>query len=69
MLPYKKNRGKRGYKNLKVFLGVPKEFKGIETQIISDVNAERLRCPYITVGELAKVIGWKPAGAQNVKIN
>jgi large subunit ribosomal protein L13 len=62
MLPRKKPKGKQAYKRLKVFLEVPEEFKGKEMQTIPSANAEKLRCPYITVGKLAKEIGWTPIG-------
>jgi large subunit ribosomal protein L13 len=62
MLPRKKPKGKQAYKRLKVFLEVPEEFKGKEIQTIPNANAEKLRCPYITVGKLAKEIGWTPIG-------
>jgi large subunit ribosomal protein L13 len=60
MLPRKKPKGKQAYKRLKVYLGAPKEFEGKEIQTILDASAEKLKSPYITVGELAKEIGWSP---------
>jgi len=62
MLPWKKPKGQQAYKRLKVFLGIPQELKGEEAKTIPEANAERLRCPYTTVGELAKEIGWTPTG-------
>lgn len=62
MLPWRKPKGKQAYKRLRVFLGVPEEFKGKEMETIPEANAAKLRCPYITVGELAKEIGWNPVG-------
>jgi large subunit ribosomal protein L13 len=62
MLPRKKPKGKEAYKRLKVYLGAPKEFNGEETQTILEASAEKLKSPYITVGELAKEIGWTPEG-------
>jgi len=58
MLPWKKPKGKQAYKRLKVFIEVPDEFKEKETQTIPEVSVDNLKCPYITVGELAKEIGW-----------
>ena len=58
MLPRKKFKGQQAYKRLKVFLEAPQELKDKETQTIPKASAERLRCPHITVGELAKEIGW-----------
>lgn len=62
MLPRKKPKGKQAYKRLKVYLGTPSEFDSEETQTIFAASAEKLKSPYITVGELAKEIGWKPEG-------
>ena len=60
MLPRKKPKGKQAFKRLKVYLGAPMEFNGKEIQTILDASAEKLKSPYITVGELAKEIGWSP---------
>ena len=62
MLPRRKPKGQQAYKRLKVFLDIPKEFETKEIQTIPEANAARLRCPYITVGKLAKEIGWTPTG-------
>ena len=62
MLPRKKPKGQQAYKRLKVYLSTPPELENEELQTIPEVSAERLRCPYITVGELAKEIGWTPEG-------
>jgi len=58
MLPHKQYKGKQAYKRLKVFIGIPNEFKDKQMETIADAKAEKLRCPYLTVGELAKEIGW-----------
>ena len=62
MLPRKKPKGQQAYKRLKVFLGIPQELKDEKCQTIPGANAERLKCPYITIGELAQEIGWTPTG-------
>ena len=60
MLPRRKPKGMQAFKRLKVYLGAPMEFNGKEIQTILDASAEKLKSPYITVGELAKEIGWSP---------
>ncbi len=60
MLPRKKPKGKQAYKRLKVYLSTPAELVGKEAQTIIEASTEKLRCPYLTVGELAKEIGWTP---------
>jgi len=62
MLPRKKPKGQQAYKRLKVFLQLPEELKGKDIQTIPEASVENLKCPYITVGELAKEIGWAPTG-------
>jgi hypothetical protein len=38
---------------------VPRELHGAETETLPKASVERLKERYITVGELAKNIGWK----------
>jgi len=58
MLPYKQPKGKQAYKRLRVFIGVPEELKNREMETIEEAQAKKLTCPYFTLGELAKEIGW-----------
>ena len=62
MLPRRKPKGQQAYRRLRVFVDVPEELKGREIQTIPDAESEKLECPYITVGKLAKEIGWTPSG-------
>ena len=62
MLPRRKPKGQEAYKRLQVFIGIPEEFKGKEMLTIPEAQAEKLRCPYMTLGELAKEIGWSVEG-------
>lgn len=63
MLPRKKPKGKESYRRLQAFNGVPLKYKDQNMETINDASAEKLKCPYITVGELAKEIGWTlPSG-------
>ncbi|MCY0859060.1 MAG: 50S ribosomal protein L13 [Sulfolobaceae archaeon] len=57
MLP-KNEMGRQMYKSLKVYIGVPPEFKDKPTIRFSDADKTRLKGKYITVGELAKELGW-----------
>ena len=43
-----------------IALGAPKEFENNEFQTIFEASADKLKSPYITVGDLAKEIGWIP---------
>jgi large subunit ribosomal protein L13 len=61
MLPRRKPKGQAAYKRLRVYLGAPLEFKDKQSQTILEASADKLKSPYITVGELAKEIGgWTP---------
>ena len=62
MLPRKKPRGKQAFKRLKVYLDTPSELEDKEAQTLFEASAERLKCPYVTVGEIAKEIGWSSKG-------
>lgn len=62
MLPWKQAKGKEAYKRLRVYFGVPEDFKGKPAQTLKFASAEKLKCSYFTVGELALEIGWKPTG-------
>jgi large subunit ribosomal protein L13 len=58
MLPYRQPKGKQAYKRLKVFIGMPEEAKEHKTETLEKAQSEKLKCPYFTVGELAKEVGW-----------
>ncbi|MFQ6063869.1 MAG: 50S ribosomal protein L13 [Candidatus Bathyarchaeia archaeon] len=62
MLPRRKPKGQQAYRRLRVFINVPEELKDKEMQTIPEAGAEKLRCPYITVGKVAKEIGWTSTG-------
>ncbi|MHC1628649.1 MAG: 50S ribosomal protein L13 [Candidatus Nezhaarchaeales archaeon] len=60
MLPYKQWKGRRAYKNLRVYIGIPEEYVDKPKVKFPQADASRLARKYITVGELAKEVGWKP---------
>jgi len=59
MLPRKKPRGREALRRLRVYIGVPEELRGKEAQTIPEARADKLRCHYRSVGELAREIGWR----------
>ena len=59
MLPYKQWRGRVAYKNLRVYIGVPEEYSDKPKVRFPEAEVSRLAGRYITVGELAKEVGWK----------
>ena len=60
MLPRRKAKGIQAFKRLRVYLGVPLDYENKEIQSILGAGVDKLKSPYITVGELAKEIGWTP---------
>lgn len=60
MLPYKQPKGKNAYRRLKVFMGIPEGLTDIKMETLEVAQAEKLKCSRLTVGELAKEIGWNP---------
>jgi len=59
MLPMDKPRGRMAYKRLRVFIGVPPEFAGVQLIQFPEAAVTRLKGRYITVAEVAKALGWK----------
>jgi large subunit ribosomal protein L13 len=58
MLPIKQPKGKQAFKRLKTFIGIPDEYKNQKMENVTDAQSKKLTCPYFTVGQLAKEIGW-----------
>ncbi len=61
MLPKNTPKGTRALRNLKVFIGVPEEYVNKEKITIPEADVSRLKGKYITVGEIAKHMGWRGA--------
>ena len=62
MLPRRLPKGQAALKRLKVFLGLPQELSQAALQTIPAASVSKLKCPYVTVGEFAKEIGYKAEG-------
>lgn len=59
MLPYRRAKGREALKRLKVYNAVPKELEEVEKETIEEASCVKLRCEFITIGELAREIGWR----------
>lgn len=59
MLPWRKPNGRKVYKNLKVFISVPEEFKNKKLEKVENANASKLKRKYITIEELSVALGVK----------
>lgn len=57
MLPWHKPKGRKAFKRLKVYIGEPEEFKNKEKIRLKDADASKLKIKYITLGELAILLG------------
>jgi len=60
MLPRGKSKGREALKNLRVYSDLPELLKDAEKLTLLEARADKLKCPYITLGELSKEIGWVP---------
>ncbi len=59
MLPYRKPKGREALRRLKVYVGVPEEFERLEKVSFKEADAAKLETKFITVGELARLMGWR----------
>jgi large subunit ribosomal protein L13 len=58
MMPYKKPSGKAALKNLKVYIGVPKDLKGQELTTVKGASAAG-KVKYVELGDVSKQLGAK----------
>jgi len=58
MLPIRQPKGKIALEKLKVFMGIPEELKNQKTETFTEAQGAKLKGPSLTLGELAKEIGW-----------
>lgn len=59
MVPKSKASGIEAFKRLRVYIGIPEELKNIEPESFNDSKITKPASYYITVGDVAKQIGWK----------
>jgi len=59
MLPRYKPSGRKAYKNLKVFIGVPEELKDKKFEKVKSADVRKLKCKYIKLGDLSLALGSK----------
>jgi large subunit ribosomal protein L13 len=57
MLPWHKDKGRKAYRRLKVYIGEPEEFKNKEKIRIEEADVSKLKCKYITLGDLSVMLG------------
>ncbi|MBD3205644.1 50S ribosomal protein L13 [Candidatus Bathyarchaeota archaeon] len=59
MLPHRKSHGRKAFSRLKVYIGVPNEFEGVDMETFPKIHASNLGKRYVTIGEIAESIGWR----------
>ena len=59
MVPKRKTHGIEAFQRLRVYIGVPEEMKNTKMQSFEDSKITKPESYYITVGDVAKQIGWK----------
>lgn len=55
MLPYKKEKGEKAFKRLRIFMGNPDNLKGEKM----GKTSEDLKCKFMTLGQISKRLGAK----------
>lgn len=59
MVPKQKTHGIEAFQRLRVYIGVPEEMKTAKMQSFEDSKITRPEANYISMGDVAKQIGWK----------
>jgi large subunit ribosomal protein L13 len=59
MVPKRKSSGITAFRRLRVYIGVPEEMKGAKMESFSDSKITKPEAYYISMGEIAKELGWK----------
>jgi len=59
MVPKRKASGVEAFKRLRVYIGVPDQFKDSRLEVFEDSKITKPASYYITIGDVAKEIGWR----------
>ncbi|MBA3749439.1 MAG: 50S ribosomal protein L13 [Nitrosopumilus sp.] len=59
MVPKRKSSGIQSFKRLRVYIGIPDELKNSTMQTFDDAKITKQESFYISMGDVAKQIGWK----------
>ena len=66
MMPKRKSSGIEAFKRLRVYIGIPEYLKNTEMEYYNDSKITKPSSYYITVGEVAKEIGWSGVGVESI---
>ena len=58
MIPRYTTTGREAYRDLKVFVGAPKQFEGAEKTVV-EAASKKISCKYVTLGEISAFLGSK----------
>lgn len=59
MLPIRKAKGLEAFKRLKVYVGIPEQYKSFQKTKFEDAMPKKPLSFYLTLHELASKLGWK----------
>ena len=59
MLPWDRTKGRDAYRRLKVFIGLPEEFKNKKLEKVDGADAIKLKSRKMTLGEISLFLGAK----------
>lgn len=59
MLPWDRTKGRKAYKNLKVFIGLPEELKDKKLEKSDEANISDLKGRFMLLGEVSLYLGAK----------
>jgi len=59
MRPHRKRHGRKALRRLKVYIGEPDGFDGVEKETMPEFHSSNLGKRYVTIGEIAESIGWR----------
>ena len=67
MLPYKRERGKKAFKSIMCYIGVPSELKDQKAETIKEANVSKVpNLKYLRVEDICKFMGAKITETQSV---
>jgi len=59
MLPYPKPRGKKAFKRIQVYMGMPHEYEEEDKVVLEGSKYRSLTMKYITISDLCHELGWR----------
>ena len=66
MIPLRKPSGLKAFKQLRVYIGIPRELSTKQIQSFDDVKITKASSYYMTIGDVSTQIGWKMLKGDNI---